>query len=110
MRCTKCKTVNNFKRDGKAVYCGVCFYTLGYIEKKRFNKNRRRKYQREYQKKYYYNKRKRHLPGITLREIAIIKMCSRRVVYKHKNKFDLIEGTKPMRFEFNKKVLDWYPK
>jgi len=104
MHCPKCKTVNKFKRDGKAVYCGKCFYTLSRIEKKIFNEHRRKEY-----KKKYYNDKKKYLAGISLREISIIKMCSRRVVYKHKNEFDIIPGTKPVRVEFNNKVLEWWP-
>lgn len=105
MHCPKCKTVNKFKREGKAVYCGKCFYTLSRIEKKKFNKRSSRK---EYFKKYYRDKKK-YLPGISLKEIAIIKMCSRITVWKNKKEFDIIPGTKPMRFVFNNKVLRWWP-
>ena len=104
MHCPKCKTVNKFKRDGKAVYCGKCFYTLSRIEKKIFNVQRRK----QYQKKYYRNKKK-YLPGISLREISIIKMCSRVTVWKNKKEFDIIPGTKPTRAVFNNKVLKWWP-
>lgn len=105
MHCPKCKTVNKFKRDGKAVYCGRCFYTLSRAEKKRFNKRISRK---EYQKEYYKNKKK-YLPGISLKEIAIIKFCDYDTVHKNKKEFDIIPGTKPMRVEFNRKVMRWWP-
>ena len=105
MHCPKCKTVNKFKRDGKAVYCGRCFYTLSRIEKKRFNKRINRK---EYQKEYYKNKKK-YLPGISLKEIAIIKFCDYDTVHKNKKEFDIIPGTTPMRVEFNRKVMRWWP-
>ena len=105
MHCPKCKTANKFKRDGKAVYCGKCFYTLGRTEKKKFNARRSRL---EYWRKYYRKKQK-FLHGISLKEISIIKMCARSTVWKNKNKFDILPGTKPMRVEFNYKVLKWWP-
>ena len=110
MHCPKCKAINKFKRDGKAVYCvakvgnGLCLYTLKANEKKIFNIRRRK----EYKRKYYRNKKK-YLPGISLKEIAIIKFCNYDTVLKNKNEFDIIPGTKPVRVEFNDKVLKWWP-
>lgn len=110
MRCPNCKTENKFKRDGKAVYCvakvrnGMCLYPLKADEKIKFNEHHRK----EYKKKYYNNKRK-YLPGISLKEIAIIKFCDYDTVHKNIKEFDIIPGIKPMRIEFNRKVMRWWP-
>lgn len=107
MLCPKCNSVNKFKRDGKAVYCieeikgSICGYTLTAEEKKEFF-NRK-----DYRKRYYRRKEKKYLQGISLSEIAIIKFCDYDTVLKNIKQFDILPGIKPIRVEFNKKVLDW---
>lgn len=61
---------------------------------------------KQYQKKYY-EKSKRFLPGLSVKEISIIKFCNPRTVYNHIDEFDRIPDQKPMRFKINRKFWKW---
>lgn len=95
----------SFLKDGHTVFCSNCGRRLEGEKLKEYRREKKNKYLQ----KYYTEKLQKYLPGISISEIAIIKRCSRGTVYRHKNKFDLIPGYSPERYEFNDKVLDWEP-
>jgi len=65
---------------------------------------------KDYYKNYYRNNYRKFKPGVGIREICIIKKVSRVTVYKNLHRFDRIENIKSLRFYFNDKILNWFPR
>jgi len=105
MICPKCKTDNNFKVDKSSIYCiakvngKVCNYTLTKRQKDDY-----RKEQSSLIKKTKV-KRVNNIGGYTIEQIAKFNEVSRNTVRKHLDELDIIPGTNPARYKFNKKAL-----
>lgn len=63
----------------------------------------------EYHKKYYRENLRKYKPGISVKQLAMVKMVSRQTIYNNVHLFDRIEHAKQLRFYINDKVLNWYP-
>jgi hypothetical protein len=57
--------------------------------------------------KNYYLEQKGILPGVSLKQAAMIKHCSVATIRRNLFRFDIWEGFKPMRLKFNNKFLEW---
>lgn len=111
MTCPNCKATN-FIRDNNSWYCSKCNRHLTWRELKQFYKQHPElKFNRkEYRKKYYHRFCKNHKSGLSVTQIAIIKKCSYRTVYRARHLFDAVPNSKPIRFVFNDKIKNWMSK
>lgn len=89
MKCPNCHK-SCFHKEGYSVYCANCFYHL--------NKSDRHKWR---------SQQKNFLPGVSVKELAVIKHAARDTIYHNLHQFNILDGFKSIRINFDEKALGW---
>lgn len=104
--CIRCGGTD-FKRDYNIIYCGVCNFRITGELRKNISQLIPKNFDKKLYNKKYYEEKRGMMPGVSIKQAAIIKHCSVNTIRRNIESFDIIEGLKPVRLRFNNKFLSW---